>query len=461
MKSRLFPALLVLVFSSLLFAQSNVPEEYSKKFYSIIKRTEWWRESRFGMFIHFGPYSVIGKGEWVKTNEKMTTEQYQKYVDVFKPAKYNPKYWAKIAREAGMKYVVMTAKHHDGFCLFDSKYTDYKISSYMPGRDFIKEYLEAFRAEGIKVGLYYSIIDWHHKDYPNVGNHPMAGNKEWDARKYDWENYLKYMHAQVEELMTNYGRIDILWCDYSFDDYSGEKWKATELINMVRKHQPEIIINNRLASHEGVGKVEREFTGYGDFETPEQGVPDEPIKDKYKNLIPWETCLTLNNSWGFRKNDNNWKSPALVIHTLINCVSKGGNLLLNIGPDGDGKIPDESVKILKEVGRWMKKNNESIYGCGIAEIKKPEWGFFTRKENIIYAHQTYQVVGHINIKNYGDQIEKVTMLYNGLPAVTQKKWWGNNDEGNFFINIKEPTYHTFTLPDKYSTVFKLELKKEK
>ncbi len=249
-------------------------------------------------------------GEWVKSNERLTTEQYQQYVDVFNPVDFDAKKWAKIAKAAGMKYAVLTAKHHDGFCMFDSKLTDYKVSTRFGGRDIVREFLDAFRAEGLKVGLYYSLIDWHHPDYPNVGNHPQRDDKEYAKKNFNWDNYLKYMHGQVEELVKDYGKLDIMWFDYSFDEYSGEKWKARELLDMVHKYQPGIIVDNRLNQNEGTKTSGRMISKYGDFETPEQGIPDEAIVDKYGNAIPWETCLTLNNNWGYFEGDKEWKSPA-------------------------------------------------------------------------------------------------------------------------------------------------------
>ena len=207
-------------------AQEAASKEYTDNYQKVMERTQWWRDARFGMFIHFGAYAVPARGERVKSNEKLTTEQYQKYVDEFNPADFDAKAWAKTAKAAGMKYAVLTAKHHDGFCMFDSKLTDYKLSKNFGGRDLVREFLDAFRAEGLKVGLYYSLIDWHHPDYPNVGNHPQRDDKEYGKRTFNWDNYLKYMHGQVEELVKNYGKLDIMWFDYSFDDYSGDKWGA-------------------------------------------------------------------------------------------------------------------------------------------------------------------------------------------------------------------------------------------
>ncbi|NNE01796.1 MAG: alpha-L-fucosidase [Eudoraea sp.] len=449
--------LLLLVLGSTTQAQPQPAQEYLDQYNNKMTRTKWFRDARFGMFIHFGPYAVAARGEWVKSNEKMTTSAYQKYVDAFVPSNYDAVNWASIAKQAGMKYAVMTAKHHDGFCMFNSEQTDYKITSNLPGRDFIKEYTEAFRAEGLKVGLYYSLIDWHHKDYPHVGNHPLRdGNTR--KKNVNWDNYVTYMHKQVEELMTQYGKIDVLWLDYSFDDYEGEKWKAKELVAMIRKHQPAIIINSRLEVNQGNSEKGRLFNGYGDFETPEQAIPDKGLVNIYNQPIPWETCLTLNNNWGYAANDNEWKSPETIVHALVEVVSKNGNLLLNVGPDSQGNIPFPSKTILSAVGRWMKQNNESIYGCGSSDLTKPNWGYFTQKGATLFAHWTYPKIGYINIKGIGDTIDKVTFLHNGKKAPTANTWWGNEDQDNFFINVKTPIYHTFELPDKTDTVFKISLK---
>jgi alpha-L-fucosidase len=436
------------------FAQEQPSKEYTANYKQVIERTQWWREARFGMFIHFGAYAVPARGEWVKSNERMTTEKYQKYVDIFNPVDFDAKKWAKIAKGAGMKYAVLTAKHHDGYCNFDSKLTDYKLTPRFGGRDLVREFLDAFRAEGLKVGLYYSIIDWHHPDYPNVGNHPQRDDKEYGKRTFNWDNYLKYMHGQVEELVRDYGKIDIMWFDYSFDEYSGDKWKAKELVKMVRKYQPQIILDNRLDINHGTAAGQRKVSFLGDFETPEQGIPDGPILDQFGNPVPWETCLTLNNNWGYAENDKNWKSPELVIHSLVNCVSKDGNLLLNVGPDARGRIPDESVKILKEVGEWMDDNKESIYGCGSSKLSKPDWGRYTQKGNTMYAHWMYSNLGQLNTKGVpGDKVKHVSLLKSGAELSYQKTWWGNNETGNFFISAGSSPEK----PYKYDTVVRIDL----
>ncbi len=457
MKKSLFACFIVfLVLSESIGAQELASAEYMTNYQRVMARTAWWRDARFGMFIHFGAYAVPARGEWVKSNERLTTEQYQKYVDEFNPFEFDAKAWARTAKAAGMKYAVLTAKHHDGFCMFDSKLTDYKISTRFGGRDIVREFLDAFRAEGLKVGLYYSIIDWHHPDYPNVGNHPQRDDKEYSKRTFHWDNYLRYMHGQIEELVKNYGKIDIMWFDYAFDDYTGEKWKARELVEMVRKNQPDIILDNRLELRESNSSKGFMVKTLGDFETPEQDIPDAAIFDKYGNPMPWETCMTLNGSWGYYEFDKDWKSPELIIQSLVNCVSKNGNLLLNVGPDARGNIPEESINILAEVGKWMQKNSASIYGCGASDLVKPEWGRYTQNGNKIYVHWLYPTIGELNAKGIdAGKTKLITLLRSGAELATRETWWGNTGSGNFFIRVGSSPEK----PDKYDTVIKIELNK--
>ena len=272
----------------------------------ILQRTKWFRQARFGMFIHFGLYAIPGRGEWIRSNEQMTIEDYQPYFDAFNPSEFDAKAWAKAAKEAGMKYVVLTAKHHDGFCLFDSEYTDYKITNTSFGRDLVREFVEAVRAEGLRVGLYFSLLDWYHPDYPKYADrhHPMRGKIAYKDETIDFDRYLEFMHHQVEEIVTKYGKLDILWFDFSYGEMFGEKWKASDLIELVRKHQPDVVVDNRLeTSGEGFGSIaSEEIHSYsGDFVSPEQIVPHEGIRNVKGELLPWELCLTMNNHWADRK----------------------------------------------------------------------------------------------------------------------------------------------------------------
>lgn len=448
----------------IMIAMGNVTgQEQSKEMYNERdKRTEWFRDARFGMFIHWGIYAIPSRGEWVKFHENMTDEAYRKYFENFDPVDYNPAEWAKLAKQAGMKYAVITTKHHDGFCLFDSKYTDYKSTNTPAGRDLISEFVEAFRAEGLKIGFYYSLLDWHHPGYPVDGDcviHPMTGKEGYSNENRDFNSYLEYMHNQSRELLTNYGKIDIMWFDFSCGEMKGEKWEATKLVKMARELQPGIIIDNRLG-----GNMELETPEYyaGDFEGPEQIIPKKPIVDELGRPIPWEACITLNNNWGYARNDDEYKSAETVIKTLVDCVSKGGNLLLNVGPDARGRIPGESVQVLKEVGAWMAENSESIYKCGISEYKKPPWGSYTQNGNVLYAHLFEQSVGQICLEGLKGKVESATLLRDGTEIFMADFWHGERsyiDDSDLFINfIKKPAQHTILLPDKTDTVIKLILK---
>ena len=274
------------------------------------KRVEWYQHDRFGMFIHWGLYAIPARGEWVRSTEELTIEDYEPFFNEFDPVDYDPKKWARLAKEAGMKYAVLTAKHHDGFCLFDSKLTDYKCTNTKAGRDLVREYLDAFRAEGIKVGLYYSVIDWHHPDFPHYGDwhHPMRNHPECSNENRDFDRYLTYMHGQVRELCENYGKIDVMWFDFSYGEMTGEKWKATELVNMVRSLQPDIILDNRLeVSGEGFGSLATENPNVysGDFVSPEQIIPPNGLVDDLGRPLVWEACVTMNNNWGYNAKDKN------------------------------------------------------------------------------------------------------------------------------------------------------------
>ncbi|NLY73255.1 MAG: alpha-L-fucosidase [Tissierellia bacterium] len=426
------------------------------------KRTKWFLEDRFGIFIHWGLYAIPARGEWIMTNEKISKEDYRVYFDEFDPVDYNPKAWARAAKKAGMKYAVMTAKHHDGFCLFDSKLTDYKATNTKAARDLVKEYIEAFRAEGLKVGLYYSVIDWHHQDFPHYGDrhHPERDNEDYKGRKHDFENYLKYMHGQVEELCTNYGDIDILWFDFSYDDMVGEKWEASELIKMVRSHQPNVIIDNRLeASGENSGSIMTRSPSFyaGDFASPEQIIPPSGIVDEDGNPVPWEACITMNNHWGYCSSDKSFKSSKMIIRKLVECVSKNGNLLLNVGPNARGQIPGESLEILAQIGNWMKDNGDSIYRAGKSELNKPEWGYYTQKDNKLYAHIFEASIGPLAIAIPSNIIRKARLLADGSEIKLIRPWNTMDYNDHAFINFGSPEHLTYPLPNDIDTVVELTL----
>lgn len=365
--------------------------------------TEWFVHDRFGMFIHFGLYAAPARHEWVQCHESIQPEDYQKYFDHFNPDLFDAKEWAKKAKAAGMKYAVLTTKHHEGFCLFDSKYTDYKITNTAFGRDLVKEYVEAFRAEGLKVGFYYSLIDWHHPEFTIDRLHPMRIHpdaKEINKSR-DIKKYAEYMRNQVTELLTNYGKIDILWFDFSYTEdtwrqdpnFPGGKgkndWESEKLIATARSLQPEVIIDNR-------ADIEQ------DLWTPEQFQMEEWVKHpETGEPVTWEACQTFSGSWGYYRDEQTWKSPEQLIAMLIKTVSLGGNLLMNVGPTARGYFDYRADNALNSFGEWMKYNSRSIYGCTMAEpeFTPPNGCRLTQSEDgkrlyihlLEYPYQTLQM----------------------------------------------------------------------
>lgn len=426
------------------------------------RRTGWFRQDRLGMFIHFGLYSIPARGEWVRSTERMSRQAYMRYFEEFDPVNYNPRAWAEIARQAGMKYAVMTAKHHDGFCLFDSALTDFKSTKTKAKRDLIREYVEAFRDAGLKVGLYYSLIDWYRDDYPHYGDkhHPERDNQAFRGKQHDFDRYLAYMHGQVRELCSNYGKIDILWFDFSYDEMAGEKWQATKLLQMVRELQPDVIIDNRLeASGENAGSMRSGNPTFyaGDFASPEQIIPPQGIVDEEGRPVPWEACVTMNDNWGYAAADRNFKSPELIIRKLVECVSKNGNLILNVGPNAKGEIPTESVAILQELGDWMEKNGDSIYGCSRADFSKPEWGYYTQKGSKLYAHVLQGSIGPLGLLGLCGRVKQARLLSDGSEVRLIRPWNTYDFSDCLFINFGQPEHLTHPLPDTRDTVVELDL----
>ncbi|WP_322179786.1 alpha-L-fucosidase [Neglectibacter caecimuris] len=427
------------------------------------KRMAWYTEARFGMFIHWGLYAIPARGEWVRSTERIPKEEYMKYFEEFDPVDFDPKKWARTAKEAGMKYVVLTAKHHDGFCLFDSQYTEFKSTNTRCGRDLVKEYVEAVRAEGLKVGLYFSLLDWYHEDYPHYhdAHHPMRDDPAYENSGRNFDRYLEYLHNQVREICTNYGKIDVLWFDFSYgegpDALRGEAWRASELVEMVRTLQPGVIIDNRLeVSGEGFGSLwEGNPTPYhGDFVSPEQIIPPNGLLDKNGNDLVWEACVTMNNNWGYCQNDRFFKPSSMLIKKLVECVSKGGNLLLNVGPDAKGNIPPQSMAILSDIGDWMKLNSKSIYGCGKAGMEKPDMGRITRKGNKLYYHLFENTVGCMPLIGLRrEEVKEIRWLATGAEVPIAKGWIYDNYPDIVFADLgPDPV-----LPDPVDTVLEVTL----
>lgn len=409
-----------------------------------IKRMEWWTQGRFGMFIHWGLYALPGRHEWVKNREHITNEEYQKYFDLFNPDLFDPKKWAKEAKAAGMKYAVLTTKHHEGFCLFDSKYTDYKATNTHAKRDLVKEFVDAFRAEGIKIGFYYSLLDWHHPDYTIDYMHPQRPADDADTVAFNLLNknrnmaeYRKYMYNQVTELLTHYGKIDILWLDFSFPGRGGHRhgkgkddWGSVELLKQIRKLQPGIVVDNRLNLDE--------YEDGADFVTPEQVKPAELAKYKGKT---WETCQTFSGSWGYYRDENTWKTHRQLLDLLITSVSNGGNLILNVGPTARGEFDYRANKALDSIAYWMHANSKAIYGCTFApdQFKVPDSAKLTYNAGSkrLYVHlYNYPSDGVLKLTEYKNKIRYAQFLHDD----SELKY---KEEGNDIIltlPLKKPQY---------------------
>jgi alpha-L-fucosidase len=377
-------------------------------------RMKWWTEARFGMFIHWGLYSMAARHEWVKKIEEMTDEDYQKYFELFDPDLYDPKEWAQMAKQAGMKYFVITTKHHEGFCLWNSKHTDYKATNTPYGKDLIKPIVQAFRDAGLRVGFYYSLLDWHHPEYPVDHHHPMYRNEEFKGKtkNRDVKKYAEYLHNQVRELLTEFGQIDCLFLDFSFPDLKDGKgrndWQSEKLLKMIRELQPNIIINDRLDL--------LEVPGGWDFRTPEQFKPRDWVKMDGKKVF-WETCQTFSGSWGYHREESTWKSTKQLVVLLIETVSKGGNLLLNVGPTARGTFDDRAKKRLNDIGGWMKFHSRSIYGCtqAPAEFKTPENCLLTFNPDTkrIYLHLLDWPMGRLILDGFGGKVKYAQLLNDG------------------------------------------------
>ena len=353
-------------------------------------RMDWWRDARFGLFVHWGVYSVPagtykgeridGIGEWIMHHGRIPVAEYEKFAGAFNPTAFDVDAWVRLARKAGMKYIVITSKHHDGFCLWDSKVTDWDIMDATPfERDILRELSQACRRQRIKLCFYHSIMDWHHPDaqapfYPNY-NDTNRSNPNFDRYV---ESYLK---PQLAELLTNYGPIGVLWFDGEWiQDWTEPKGK--DMYDYVRGLQPAILINNRVGKgRKGMEGLSESDEYAGDFGTPEQQVPPEGLPG-----VDWETCMTMNDTWGFKAYDENWKSSEDLIRQLVDIASKGGNFLLNVGPTPEGLIPRESVRRLEDMGKWMAANSESIHGTTASPIGRPKWGRCTAKGRKLYLH---------------------------------------------------------------------------
>lgn len=344
------------------------------------QRMRWWHEARFGMFIHWGLYSVLGRHEWAMESEGIPVAEYEQLALRFKPKPNAARDWARLARQTGQKYMVMTTKHHEGFCHFDTKLTDYCAPKQGPGRDLVREFVDAVRAEGLRVGFYYSLMDWHHPDGARCATEEAARRR-----------FVDYIHGQIHELLTNYGKIDVLWYDVAWP-LDAKGWESDKMNQMVFQLQPEIIVNNR-------NKLD------GDFATPEQRIQ---AGDR-----AWESCMTLNDSWGFNRGDDNWKPPKTVVRNLVTCAHDAGNYLLNIGPRADGSIPEESVRIFSSTGKWLERNGATIYQSEKCQPGKSNIASFTRKGNTLYMHVYYWPGDPVSVGGLRNKVKSVRLFASG------------------------------------------------
>ena len=374
--------------------------------------TAWFVHDRFGMFIHWGTYAVAGRHEWVQNYEKISDEDYRKYFEHFDPDLYDPKEWARAAKNAGMKYVVVTTKHHEGFCLWDSQFTDFKATNAPIGKDLLTPLVEAFRAEGLRIGFYYSLVDWHHPHFTIDGCHPLRDHP--DAEKMnesrDIKIYAQYMYDQVRELLTQFGQIDVLWCDGTYPDYryrsfkgkSGDDWESKSMLALIRELAPNIIINNRLEYPDG----------YADVSTPEQFQPTEWLHKNGEPVV-WEACQTLSGSWGYHRDEATWKSAGQLIRMLINTVATGGNLLMNVGPTARGVLDHRALNALQTYGDWMQWNSRAIYGCTQSEYSPPTDVRYTQnfETNRLYVHVFAYPFKQLKLPGLGDKVEYAQFLH--------------------------------------------------
>jgi alpha-L-fucosidase len=362
---------------------------------------------RLGMFIHFGLYALAGRHEWVQNYERIHPDVYARYFEHFDPDLFDAADWARQCRRAGMKYAVLTTKHHEGFCLWDTAYTDYKITNTPFGRDLVREFVDAFRAEGIKIGFYHSLIDWHHPDFVIDGFHPLrdeANVAELNEGR-DMTRYRQYLHDQVRELLTSYGEICYLFYDFSypahqqpqiFNNKGAQDWDSEALMALTRELQPGIVINDRLDIP-------------GDLVTPEQYQPSEPMQ-RDGEPIAWEACQTINGSWGYFRDNTLFKTPEMLVRMLVDGVSKGGNLLFNIGPTGRGTFDPVSAETLAGLGAWMELHGRAIYGAGPSAFVPPPDCRYTQRGKRLYLHLFAWPFEHVHLPGLAEEVAYAQLL---------------------------------------------------
>lgn len=384
-----------------------------------VNRMQWFKDAKLGIFIHWGIYSVNGIDEsWSFFNGYISHDDYMKQLSGFTASNYDPAYWTKIIKESGARYAVITTKHHDGVALWDSEVSDLDVVNSSPaGKDLIKPFVKNLRKNELKAGLYYSLLDWSHPDYPNKTREV----KRYTEDSTRWEKFSAFNHAQINEILEYYDP-DLIWFDGDWEQ-NAEMWKAKDIREMILESNANTIINSRLQ-------------GYGDYATPEQGVPIHKPKDEY-----WELCMTMNDSWGYQHNDKNYKTANQVIRIFIDCISMGGNLLLDIGPMQDGSIPKEQVNILEKLGRWTKKHEDAIFGTNPGIPKDYYYGASTisADSTILYLFVEDIPNGPIAVKGIKNKVSRIWVMGNGTKLdwdIMMKQYW-SPVPGILYIDIPE------------------------
>ncbi len=376
-------------------------------------KTQWFTEARYGLFIHWGLSSYRGCGVWGRYQRKIPQAEYEADFKNFNPVDFDPVRWAELAWNAGMRYVVFTTKHHEGFCMFDSRYTDFKITNSPYGEDITRELTDAFRKRGFKIGYYHSLVDWHHPDYIPCPECPAYESERSSPLPHDLRNYQQYLYNSVEQLLTEYGKIDILWLDYTSRFKTSSEWAPERLLEMIYRLQPDILLNDRL-SYDKAAYL-------GDFLTPEISVPNQPVSINGLTM-PWETCMTLNEHWGYYVGDKNFKPWETIATALVNCVSKNGNLLMNVGPDSKGRLPPETEAILKSLASWTSRCEEAYRGAGQAPFTPPAGTLYTWKDGVLYLYLMQKPMGDLILPGLRGRVKSGTLLRDGSPVHVESVW---------------------------------------
>lgn len=379
-------------------------------------RTDWFREARFGLFIHWGLFSVPARGEWIYARHPWKKGEYEALAKTWNPTNYNPRQLARLAKRAGMRYGVFTTRHHDGFCMFDSRFTDFKITNTPYGKDAVREYVEAFRAEGLKVGFYHSLPDWRHPGYSDPESPDgIQGRPLHKPTPEEHAAFKELVRNHVRQLLTEYGKVDLLFLDYTSKyKQEGDYFDRAKILEIAYECQPGIIVNDRLSFW-------KDNVCDFDYYTPEICIPSGPLRVKGRE-VAWETCATINGSWGYRAGDNAWKTPEALAAGLVGCVSRNGNLLLNVGPMADGALPAPSVERLDALGDWYAANGESVLGCGKSDFAPPFGCAYTQKGNILYCHLLQPPLGDVILPGLKGRVAEMKLLRTGEKVECVDDW---------------------------------------